>query len=271
MTATTTLSARTHPANARRRISASDPYRSGAMRPAQTAQAAPKIGVRNYEIAALREDGSLFIGQQRAPAMPLFESAYSAFARGSVIQTTQGPVAIEDLQPGDRIATADGRDADVVWIGSSTFVPADAGKRTPLYRIMADSFGPSRPSLFLTVGPGARILKTPPHLRAETNGAPMLTPVRDFVDGVNVIEVVPPTPVRLFHLCLSRHAAIIAGGLEMESFHPGPNATKTVSHGMRDLFLSMFPQVAHISDFGPLAYPRAPESGGAEASAASMA
>ena len=87
----------------------------------------------------------------------------------------------------------------------------------------------------------------------------MLTPARVFIDTVNIIEVVPPTPVRLFHLCLTRHAAITVGGIEMETFHPGMNATRQVSHAQRDLFLSMFPHIAHITDFGPLAHPRAPE------------
>ncbi len=226
---------------------------NGGMRPA-----AP-IPTRSFEIAALRADGSLYIGQDKAPALPLFESAFSAFARGTLIQTGDGQVAIEDLQPGDMISTTSGEPAKLIWIGSSNFVPADAGRRMPLIRIMADSFGPSRPSSFLTVGPAARILHTPHHLRSEAGNTRMLTPVREFVDGVNVIEVVPPTPVRLFHICLSRHAAIHAGGVEMETFHPGVQATRMVSHTMRDRFLSMFPQISHVSDFGPLAHPRAPE------------
>lgn len=225
-------------------------------------QAAVDHPMRSYEIAALRADGSLYIGQDRAPALPLFESAFSAFARGTVIQTTEGDIAVEDLQPGDMINTSTGEPAELVWIGSTSFVPADAGRRTPLIRIMADSFGQGRPSSFLTVGPGARVLHTPHHLRSEAGGTRMLTPVREFVDGVNVIEVIPPTPVRLFHICLSRHAAINAGGIEMETFHPGANATRMVSHTLRDRFLSMFPRIGHVTDFGPLAHPRAPEVDG---------
>jgi hypothetical protein len=222
-------------------------------------RATAPMPMRNFEIAALRTDGSLYIGQDRAPAIPLFESAFSAFARGTLIQTVNGEVAVEDLQPGDMINTSTGEPAKLIWIGSSSFVPADAGRRMPLVRIMADSFGQGRPSSFLTVGPGARVLHTPHHLRSEAGGTRMLTSVREFVDGVNVIEIVPPTPVRLFHICLDRHAAINAGGLEMETFHPGANATRTVTHSLRDRFLGMFPRISHITDFGPLAHPRAPE------------
>ncbi|MEP5728314.1 MAG: Hint domain-containing protein [Sulfitobacter sp.] len=218
-----------------------------------------QVPMRSYEIAALRSDDSLYIGQDKAPAIPLFENAFSAFARGTLIATPQGDMAVEDLQPGDMVNTSTGEAAKLIWIGASSFVPADAGRRTPLLRIMADTFGQGRPNSFLTVGPAARILHTPHHLRSEAGEKRMLTPVREFIDGVNVIEVVPPTPVRLFHICLDRHAAIWAGGVEMETFHPGSAGTRSVSHGLRDRFLGMFPQISHITDFGPLAHPRAPE------------
>lgn len=225
----------------------------------EPARARPATPTRSFEVAALRSDGSLYIGQDRAPALPLFESAFSAFARGTVIQTETGNVAVEDLQPGDMISTSTGEPAKLIWIGSSSFVPADAGRRIPLIRIMADSFGQGRPSSFVTVGPAARLLQTPHHLRGDAGKNQMLTPVREFVDGVNVIEVVPPTPVRLFHICLTRHAAINVGGIDMETFHPGATAMRSVSHSLRDRFLGMFPQIGHAADFGPLAYPRAPE------------
>ena len=227
--------------------------------PARKLNPVTKIPMRSFEIAALRADGSLMIGQDTAPAINLFENAFSAFARGTLIATPQGHVAVEDLQPGDLINTSTGDAAELVWVGSSNFVPADAGRRMPLMRIMADTFGQGRPSSFLTVGPAARILHTPHDLRSEAGEHRMLTPVRAFLDGVSVIEVVPPTPVRLFHLCLDRHAVINAGGVEMETFHPGTAAARIVSDSLRDRFLGLFPRVGHITDFGPLAYPRAPE------------
>lgn len=214
---------------------------------------------RNYEVAALRADGSIGLNNFKAPAIPLIDAAFSAFAHGALLATPMGPMAIEDLQPGDMLNTTSGEPAPINWIGSSSFAPSSQGSRTPLVRIMADSFGPSRPSSFVTVGPAARILQTPPHLRNFSNGAPLLTPARDFVDSINVIEVLPPTPVRLFHICLSRHAAVDVGGIAMETFHPGHALLRRASHAQRDFFLSLFPQIAHVSEFGPLAHPRAPE------------
>jgi hypothetical protein len=214
---------------------------------------------RNFEVAALRADSKMHIAQHKTPISPLFDDAFSAFAMGALVSTPNGQIAVEDLQPGDMINTTAGEPAKLLWIGSSTIVPASGERRTPLIRIMADTFGPSRPSSFLTVGPSARLLQTPHHMRGDEASDQMFTLASEFVDGVNVIEVCPPTPVRMFHLCLERHAAIIVGGMEMETFHPGTKALRSVSHTTRDLFLSMFPHIAHASDFGPMAHPRAPE------------
>lgn len=222
------------------------------------------IPVRICEIAGLRKDGTLHFTQVKVPAYPIFEEAFSAFARGTLLQMPEGDIAIEDVQPGDYLNTSTGQPAKVMWVGASSFVPADAGRRTPLVRIMSDTFGLGSPSGFLTLGPGARILRTPTHLRTGIKPVEYLTPAREFLDGTNVIEIVPPTPVRLFHLVLERHAAIKADGMECETFHPGNTALRQMSHAMRDLFLSMFPHIGHVTDFGPLAHPRAPDIEAAE-------
>jgi hypothetical protein len=212
----------------------------------------------SYEIVAMRTDGSVFIGQNRAPALPLFENAFSAFAHGSPVLTTHGAVAVEDLHPGDKVVTGDGNAVPLVWIGSSSFVPANTGHRTPLVRIMADSLGAGRPSGFLTFGPTARILHTPLHLRGDGLKKDFLTLMRDLVDGVNIIEIAPPTPVRLYHLCLAQHATIFVGGLPVESFHPGLDFMRDLPIRYRDQFLGMFPHIQNAYDFGAMCYPRAP-------------
>jgi len=104
----------------------------------------------------------------------------------------------------------------------------------PLIRIMADTFGVSRPSSFLTVGPSARLLQTPHHLRGNERGTQMFNHASEFVDGVNVIEIYPPTPVQMFHICLAPHAAVTFGGMEMETYHPGSIVTKKISSEIRD-------------------------------------
>jgi hypothetical protein len=125
---------------------------------------------------------------------------------------------------------------------------------------MADSFGMGRPSVFVTLGPAARLLQTPHHLRADHSGAPLLTPMSHFVDGTSVISVSPPTPVKLFHVCLDRHAIINVGGLSMESYHPNMQQAQNMTQTMRSLFLSMFPRIIQFADFGPMSHSRTPDN-----------
>lgn len=219
--------------------------------------------MRRVEIAALSPDGSIRQSQHIAPATAAFEGAFSAFARGTMIQTTEGPCAIEDLSPGDMLEVVDEKPQPVVWIGSMSLVPTAPVERpelTRLTRIMADTLGLSRPMHDLVLGPGARLLRNPVALRDLTTQTRLLTPARVFADGLSIFEITPPTPVKLYHLCLPRHAIIHAGGLEVESYHPGKSLLRDMGNNMRALFLSLFPHISQPDDFGALACPRADQA-----------
>ncbi len=251
------------------------PYPAAALSQAQThqdtpperrADAAPDEArkprmLRKYRIQSLRADGSVHDSENIGPATAIFETAFSAFARGTLIKTTTGPVAIEDLAPGASVITAEHGPSQVLWVGSMTLVPHVEGL-TPrdcrVTRIMPDAFGMERPMLNMMAGPGARLLARPASLRDSFGGARVLTPARDLADGVQVVEVTPPSAITVYHLCLRRHATIIAGGLECESFHPGAGFERQMGQNMLSLFLSFFPHIRKPGDFGDLAHPRLP-------------
>lgn len=227
-------------------------------------QAPEKPQLRRFEVISLLPNGNIAETRHIAPALPLFENAFTAFSRGSLVDTECGPVAIEDLLPGDRIRTQNGRLMTLAWKGSTMMVPSrpDAkGRSHRLTSIMADSFGMQKPMTTVIAGPSARLLQTPPHLRGQTGGQSVLTPVREFQDGMNVFESAPPTPVELFHLATARHTVIKIGGLEFETYHPGTQNLRLMSHAMRSLYLNLFPHIDQIVDFGPLSFPRAEELG----------
>jgi hypothetical protein len=234
--------------------------RHGAI-PAAVPQTIPIM--RRYDVTSLGRDGQIDTGRHVAPATPLFEAAFSAFARGTLMSTKQGLCAIEDLVPGMRVDTVEFGPRPVLWIGSMTILP-DAPVETPeqlrMTRIMADTFGMGRPMADVMAGPGARLLHRPAALReVRDTGAlsgHILTPVADFEDGMSTIRITPARPVVVYHLCLDRHASIKVSGLEMESFHPGPGLEQRVGPNQLSLFLSLFPHINRPEDFGPLAYPR---------------
>lgn len=215
--------------------------------------------LRRYEVLSLLPNGDIAETQHVAPALSLFENAFLAFCRGALIETDQGPVAIEDLLPGDRVLTDSGEALPVQWIGSTRLAArhSDSQRRNlRLTRLMADSFGLARPASCVVAGPSARLLMTPAHLKYLADDAPVLTPVHEFLDGMNITETAPPTPVQMFHLCLSRHAVIRVGGLEFETYHPGHTAMRSISHAMKSVYLNLFPHIDAPGDFGPLAHAR---------------
>ena len=226
-------------------------------RPASTT---PKAQLRRYEVSSLLPNGDVSQTRHIAPALPMFEDAFCAFTRGSLVETPQGPMAIEDLLPGDQVLTQNGESETVLWKGSVTLIPGredSRGRMRPLTRIMADTFGMQKPMSGVIAGPAARLLGTPAHLRHLHGGQPILTPVHEFQDGMGVIETLPPTPVELFHICVARHSVIRVDGLQFETYHPGVNAVRTISHSLRSVYLNLFSHIESLNDFGPLLLPRA--------------
>jgi len=215
----------------------------------------PALSRRIYEMSWLCRDGRIETARQSAPSGQIFKSAFSAFARGTLVTTTTGPVAVEDLVPGMRIVTNERGPSPLLWIGSMSLLPDEARDEPPLTRIMADAFGMGRPMPDVLAGPGARLMQRMTNATENT-----LRPVQSFRDGMNVIALRPPGPTQLFHILLHRHATISVGGLTAETFHPGPGFESTMSYESRTHFMALFPHLRRPSGFGSLAYPRQPLS-----------
>lgn len=227
----------------------------------ETPARAPSL-MRKYEAAALLPDLTVSFRQHVAPATPLFEECASAFARGTLIQTVRGPVAIEDLLPGDYIETANGAEP-VTWIGSTTYVPnalsgreASTSSLTHLTRITSDAFGLGKPAFDLMVGPGARMVVRHDKLRNLLGQGRVLAPVQDYVDGDRFLEITPAGTVQMYHLMVREHTTIEIGGVEMETYHPGKSIGQDLGQNMRALFLSMFPNLTDLNDFGQVSLTR---------------
>lgn len=213
------------------------------------------VVTRRYNVAWLSASGDAKSHTIVAPAVPAFEQAFNAFAQGTLIQTESGKVAIEDLRPGDQIATADGGLQPLMWIGSMTLFPqqADLGlSSSHLYRITENIFGLDRSAPDLMLGAAARLL---PGLFAVDSSS-NLVDIDDLADGCSVVRVRPISAVRTFHLGLIGHRLIRANGVACESFHPGEYPHLEHSPEMFDIYMSLFPHVKSADDFGPLFHKR---------------
>ena len=213
---------------------------------------------RRFETEWL-QNGEVLSNVIAAPALPAFEHAFTAFTHGVLIQTTMGPIAVEDLEPGMHLECASGKVSKLMWKGAITIVPGAptlSDEPDRLYRVMPDSFGLGRPNQDQTFGPGARRLDRDAKLRSAIGADAALVPLSAIADGHSVIEVNPVSPTRVYHLACEDHVTIMAAGLEVESFHPGPETPISLPEEMLRLFLSFFPHVDNIRDFGRLQAPR---------------
>jgi len=158
--------------------------------------------MRKYEIAHLTPSTSEIVETTRlAPALPAFEDAFSALGRGAILQTQMGPIAVEDLLPGDKIMTSTNGYQTLQWKGMMTIIPGAQNSRPEMgtmTRITADTFGLGRPAPDLVLGPGARTLHRANGIRTLTGADAALVPVRDFIDSSQIIELTPIAPVHVY-------------------------------------------------------------------------
>ena len=116
--------------------------------------------------------------------------------------------------------------------------------------------GLGRPAQDQTFGPGARRIDRDPKLRATMGTNAAFVPFPILVDGHAVVEVTPVSPTRVYHLACEEHETILAAGLEVETFHPGPETPISLPEEMLALFMRFFPHLSHVRDFGRLGTPR---------------
>lgn len=227
----------------------------GAENPLRPSSGQSMPTMRRYTTRTLSAAGHVEDRDFRAPVTPEFQTAFNAFAHGSLVATTQGPVAIEDLMPGMEVHTLEHGPLPVLWIGVMTYLPNPHGAPV-LTRVTADRFGMAQPAMDLLAGPGARLLHRPAGARFAHADRLAYTPLRDFIDGDSVIGISPRMAVDTYHISLRRHATIRVGGVEMETFHPGMSVLEEMGTHTRQLFMSMFPHMTRATDFGRLAHPR---------------
>ncbi|MFN3153768.1 Hint domain-containing protein [Marivita cryptomonadis] len=209
---------------------------------------------RTIEAAALLPDQSISESSFTVPASSTFEACASAFARGTLISTVMGPIAVEDLIPGDLVETHRGPQP-VVWIGSTPYLPDFAAETTSLsYLLRMPGVGMDQSDLLL--GPAARLVVRQDRFADLLNCDAVLAPASDYIDGDRVLRITPPGSVQLYHFALQSHGIIRANGHELESYHPGRVSAAEIGSSVRDMLQSMFPHLGSLEGFGDLAFPR---------------
>lgn len=205
--------------------------------------------MRKYEVAHLTPSSQISEDIISAPAIAMFENAFGAIGRGAILQTENGPMAIEDLLPGDRVMTHNHGLQTLLWKGAMTLAPDDNRRMT---RITADALGFSRPNMDLVLGPSARILHKNPAIKMLTGATEALIPAADFVDGSQIISLRSISRVQVYQLGFAQHDCVDVNGVLVETLHPGPAHTINLRDGMRRPFEALFPHMPTPASFGDM-------------------
>jgi len=212
----------------------------------------------SYDISVLKSDGSTGTGTHLAPAKFYLEDICACFGRGTLIATTTGQTAIEDLRPGDHVKTKDNGAIRLRWIASCDFGGPDTTSDATGFaiRIKAGALGDHRPVQDLVVSPRFRVLTNHTASAVLFGSAETLAPARDLTDDQTIMQIRPPADMRFYNLMFDSHQIIQANGLETESYHPGNYGFTAMSLEMLHHLRQIFPHLdGNLSGFGQTVRP----------------
>ncbi|MGQ0335672.1 Hint domain-containing protein [Halomonas elongata] len=132
------------------------------------------------------------------------------FAAGTMIATPEGEVAVEILQIGDSILTANGKTVPVKWVGRHTVSNAFTDPNHQPIRVRAGALGDGKPhqDLVVTAGHGLVIDGLVINAAVLVNGSTI-----DYMPWDELDEL-----VTYYHIETENHEVILANGTEAETY-----------------------------------------------------
>ncbi len=193
------------------------------------------------------ESGTILWADGSTTSFQNIEKIIPCFTPGTLIETRRGPVAVEDLAPGDRVLTRDNGYQPIRWIGQRTLGPADLVLRPQLQpvRIARGALSANEPEADLIVSPQHRMLLS--GSRAELFfGEPEVLAAALHMVGRPGITRLTCARVTYLHLLFDSHEIIRANGAWTESYQPGKATLGALSDPQRKEILDIFPELAEV-------------------------
>ncbi len=198
------------------------------------------LGTNTFTYTVEDEEGNTDIG------LVNLTTTAPCFAAGTLIETPDGPVAVERLQAGDMVLTLDNGPQPVGWVGARRLSPAelDAAPHLRPVRIAAGALAPGLPRRDLVVSPQHRMMLSSKIARRMFGSAQVLVAARKLLghEGVAVLEDTPEG-VEYFHILFDDHQIVYANGTPTESLHVGPEARKALPPEAQAEIRELFPHL----------------------------
>ncbi len=180
---------------------------------------------------------SITSSQQTADAkvLKLIDTPYTlsvaCFAPGTHIATAMGELPVETLRPGQTIRLADGRQAEVTWLGYRRVNCRRHGRPWDIcpVRVAAHAFGKGQPARDLRLSPDHAVYVEE-----------ILIPIRYLINGSTITQEWVDE-ITYWHVELQSHSVLLANGLPCESY---------LDTGNRAAFSNGDPALMLYPDFG---------------------
>lgn len=211
-----------------------------------TATEGPAAGMTSTEIGAagsgeslVSTDGATY-GVNTSPD----PGSVPCFMEGTRIMTPNGPRAVEDLMPGDRVVTRDNGIQTLRWAGRCEVNGADRSLRALMpVRIRAGAIAPGVPMTDLYLSPNHRVLVAGQACNLYFGRGEVLSAIKHLQDGRGVT----PAPLRrrftYHHLLFDQHEVVFSNGMATESFHPGHSVLEGFGEAARTEVFALFPEL----------------------------
>lgn len=182
----------------------------------------------------------------------IFDIEVPCFTSGTMIATPDGLRAVESLQVGDLVMTADNGAQPIRWIKARKvhrWALSAAEKLRPV-RIKAGALGAGCPETDLLVSQQHRMLVRSRIAERMFEEAEVLVAAKHLV-GMEGIELAHDvTEVTYLHFLCDRHEVVFANGAPTESLYAGPVAMKALGEEAVAEILGLFPELGQMGSFG---------------------
>ena len=184
------------------------------------------------------------------------ETVTPCFTPGTRIDTIEGPLAVEDLRPGDLVLTRDNGFQPVRWVGRR-LLGCDELRAAPSLcpvRIAPGALGRGLPERGLVVSPQHRVLLSGSTVELMFGEGEVLAPALHLVGRPGIARA-GMNPVTYVHIMFDRHEIVCSEGAWTESYQPGLRTLVAMPDPQRDELLRLFPEL--IDAAGQVDYPAA--------------
>ncbi|WP_148057322.1 Hint domain-containing protein [Octadecabacter sp. SW4] len=175
-----------------------------------------------------------------APAYSSFTDVPPCYAPGTMIDTPDGPRAVETLEVGDLVKTLDHGPKPIRWTHSGDHPLEDAEVDDKPVQIKAGALGRNLPAHDLIVSPQHRILVGGAGQLQPVFTSEAFAPAKSLTAVPGIRHMKGKTKITWIHFACDRHEVVTANGCLSESLLLGPmvvnGLTATERQAVTDIF-----------------------------------